>query len=185
MRYDPEKQSQKHKKYYKPIKRAERYQEDKEKKRKREVEKHEASALEEKKKKKEREAKNLNSREVGKKRRYFGQAKEIVCWEQLELSVLNRETIDTLKNQISQLYTKLEGKIDRTVDFVDEKGFNKLTENTSKKIDEIWNQMNSKINRNWEKLGESMDLAFKDIAREHGGYEIDPSFKFQTISHLI
>ena len=102
------------------------------------------------------------------KKTYFKQAKQILSWEEVSIPDDIESNIESLKQNILVLRSRLKKKIEKTSTYVDGLNHKLLTPKSSMESKEIWAKMKGKIDRDWQKLGVEMDKEFKNAAQQLG-----------------
>ena len=75
--------------------------------------------------------------------------------------------------KVFELQSKLENKIEKTSAFIDDSNITSLFETK-----DIWSKMKGKVLRDWQKLGNSMDQDFVDLAKQCGASDETIESKF-------
>ena len=183
-KYDPVKRAKLHAKYYNPDEAAKhrRYLKLQKKQQKRKLKERNQRILIEAKKSMEKEASEKNLDAYEDKKTYFKQAKQILSWEEVSIPDDIESNIESLKQNILVLRSRLKKKIEKTSTYVDGLNHKLLTPRSSMEIEEIWAKMKGKIDRDWQKLGVEMDKKFKNAAKELGAPDETIDYKFGPLN---
>ena len=183
-KYDPVKRAKLHAKYYNPNEAAKhrRYLKVQKKQQKRKLKERNHRILIEAKKSMEKEASEKNLDAYADKKTYFKQAKQILSWEEVSIPDDIESNIESLKQNILVLRSRLKKKIKKTSTYVDGLNHKLITPKSSMEIKEIWAKMKGKIDRDWQKLGVEMDKEFKNAAQQLGAPDETINYKFGPLN---